>query len=508
MALKSRLARYWASQSASADLKKSADPVASQQRQLDILLEKGADTAFGRDHGLAAVRDQSDPALREQAFASAVPIRDYEGLKPYVDRAVAGEHNVMWPGLPKYFCKTSGTTSGTKYIPLTEASLSNHIGSARRTLLHHIQHVGHAGIVEGKMVFIQGSPTLEKTPGGTPMGRLSGIVAHHVPRYVEDSRLPSLEVNSIEDWEEKIDAIVRETAELDVRMVSGVPSWVQMYFERLLAYTGKSTVLDVFPNFYLFVFGGVAFGPYADHFKKLVGAEVTTVEIYPSSEGFIAYQAGDADQGLLLNVDDGIHYGFIAVKDYGPTDARTLSIAEVEIGVQYAVIMSSNAGLWRYDLGDTLRFTSLRPARIVVTGRVKQFTSAFGEHVIAEEVEGAMAAAIEASSAEVAEFHVAPDILPLEGLPCHSWVVEFIEEPSSLAKFAAALDHDLQARNPYYRDLIEGAVLRSPEVLPVGQGSFLGAMAARGKLGGQNKIPRLANDRKMLDQILEASKHV
>lgn len=508
MALKSRLSRLWARQAASADFEKSADPVAAQQRQLMSLLELAADTAFGRDHGLAAVRSEADPAERERAFAAAVPIRDFEALKPYVDRAVAGEHDVLWPGLPKYFCKTSGTTSGAKFIPITEASLLNHIGSAQRVLLHHIHHAGHADFVGGKMIFLQGSPVLEKTAGGTPLGRLSGVVAHHVPRYLQGSRLPNWDTNCIEDWEEKVDAIVRETVDQDLRLISGIPSWVQMYFERLLAYTGKRTVLEVFPNFSLLVFGGVAFGPYAEHFKKLVGADIPRAEIYPASEGFIAYQAGDADQGLLLNVADGIHYGFIPASEYGQPEARARSMSEVEIGVQYALIMSTNAGLWRYDIGDTVRFTSLAPARIVVTGRVKHFTSAFGEHVIAEEVEGAMETAIAATGADVAEFHVAPEVAPKTGLPCHVWAVEFVEEPSDLAAFAAALDADLQQRNPYYRDLIEGAVLKTAEVVPVQHGAFLGVMSARGKLGGQNKIPRLANDRKMLDQIIEASKHV
>jgi len=512
MSLKSRLARNWARQSASADFARSADPIAAQRRQLDALLAAGADTAFGRDHGLAAVRDlpadDANAGARERAFVAAVPTRDYEALRPYLDRAVAGEQNVLWPGLPKYFCKTSGTTSGAKYIPITKDSLPNHIGSARRALLHHIHHSGNAEFVGGKMIFLQGSPALEKTPGGTPMGRLSGIVAHHVPRYLQAQRLPSWSANLIEDWERKVDVIVEETATQDMRLISGIPSWIQMYFERLLEHTGAANIKEVFPNFSLFVFGGVALAPYADRFRQLIGEDVPTVEIYPASEGFIAYQAGDAEQGLLLNVDDGIHYGFVPVDRYGDPDAPTLGLSEVEIGVQYALILSTNAGLWRYDIGDTVRFTSLAPARIVVTGRVKHFTSAFGEHVIAEEVEAAMASAIVETGAEVSEFHVAPEVAPEQGLPHHIWAVEFIRPPHNVEEFAASLDENLQAKNPYYRNLIQGAVLRPAQVVQVAHGAFLGVMAARGQLGGQNKIPRLANDRKMLDQILQAAQHV
>ena len=233
-------------------------------------------------------------------------MRDYEGLKPYVERVVAGETDVLWPGLPKYFCKTSGTTSGAKYIPLTEDSLPNHIGSARRALLHHIANSGSAEFVGGKMIFLQGSPTLAPTAGGVPLGRLSGIVAHHIPSYLQRNRLPAWDTNCIEDWETKVEAIVQETAGQDLRLISGIPSWVQMYFERLLAHTGAANVKEVFPNFSLFVFGGVAFAPYAERFRELIGGDVTAVETYPASEGFIAYQDGALGEGLLVNAADGL----------------------------------------------------------------------------------------------------------------------------------------------------------------------------------------------------------
>ncbi len=475
--------------------RRTADPVAAQDAVFRELMLRGAQTAFGREHGLHADMSPAD-------FRAAVPVRDYEGLKPWMDRAVAGEEGVVWPGKPLYFCKTSGTTSGAKYIPLTRESLPNHIGSARNALLAYIAETGKADFVDGKMIFLQGSPTLAETPGGVPLGRLSGIVAHHVPGYLQKNRLPSFETNTIEDWEEKVEAIVRETAGEDLRLISGIPSWVQMYFERLLAHTGKATVKEVFPRFELFVYGGVAFEPYRERFRQLIGADVPVVELYPASEGFLAFQDSQTAPGLLLNTADGIFFEFIPADRYFDETPPRLGIDEVELDTQYAVVLSNNAGLWAYDIGDTVRFVSLDPPRIVVTGRIKHFTSAFGEHVIAEEVEGAMQEAVAAHGGVVREFHVAPQVTPPAGdLPFHEWLVEFDAQPTDLAAFSAALDAALQRRNPYYRDLITGSVLQPARLTPLPAGAFHQAMRRKGKLGGQNKIPRLANDRAMAELL-------
>ena len=475
--------------------RRTADPVAAQDAVFRELMLRGAETAFGREHGLHADMSPAD-------FRAAVPVRDYEGLKPWMDRAVAGEEGVVWPGKPLYFCKTSGTTSGAKYIPLTRESLPNHIGSARNALLAYIAETGKADFVDGKMIFLQGSPTLSETPGGVPLGRLSGIVAHHVPAYLQKNRLPSFETNTIEDWEEKVDAIVKETAGEDLRLISGIPSWVQMYFERLLEHTGKATVKEVFPRFELFVYGGVAFEPYRERFRQLIGAEVPVVELYPASEGFLAFQDCQTAPGLLLNTADGIFFEFIPADRYFEENPPRLGVGEVELDTQYAVVLSNNAGLWAYDIGDTVRFVSLDPPRIVVTGRIKHFTSAFGEHVIAEEVEGAMQEAVAAHGGVVREFHVAPQVTPPAGeLPYHEWLVEFDVRPADLAAFSAALDAALQRRNPYYRDLITGSVLQPARLTALPAGAFHEAMRRKGKLGGQNKIPRLANDRAMAELL-------
>ena len=468
--------------------RQAADGVAAQQRQFEALIGKGAATAFGRDHGL-------QKGMRIADFQSAVPVRDYEGLRPYMERAVGGEEDVVWPGKPLYFCKTSGTTSGAKFIPLTRDSMPNHIGSARNALLAHIDATGDASFVDGKMIFLQGSPALGTTPGGVPLGRLSGIVAHHVPGYLQRNRLPSWDTNCIEDWEQKVESIVRETVGEDLRLISGIPSWVQMYFERLLAHTGAANVMEVFPNFSLFVYGGVAFEPYRERFGQLIGADVPTVELYPASEGFVAWQDLAKPSGLLLNVADGIFFEFIPADRYFEENPPRLTLADVDLGVQYALVLTTNAGLWAYDIGDTVKFVSLDPPRIVVTGRIKHFTSAFGEHVIAEEVEGALSEALASVGGSVVEFHVAPQVAPAEGLPFHEWFVEFAEPPSDRQRFIAAADEALQRRNPYYKDLIAGAVLRSAVLTELPTGAFNEAMRSLGRLGGQNKPPRLANDR-------------
>ena len=488
MSLKSWIGHWIAVRTAKRETQKAAAGPAHQRRVFAGLVDRGAATQFGQDHGLRTGMSYAE-------FCEAVPVRDYEKLKPWVDRAVAGESDILWPGKPMYFCKTSGTTSGAKFIPITKESMPNHINSARNALLHFIANTGRPDFLDGKMIFLQGSPELQTTAGGTPMGRLSGIVAHHVPNYLQANRLPSYATNCIDPWEAKIDAIVEETKGQDMRLISGIPSWVQNYFERLLEVTGAANVMEVFPNLELFVYGGVAFEPYRKRFKALIGKEVPTVELFPASEGFFAYQDTLDTQGLRLNVDEGIFFEFIPADTYFDEEPKRVQLEDVEVGVQYALVVTTNAGLWAYDVGDTVKFTSVDPYRLVVTGRIKHFTSAFGEHVIAEEVEGALRDALAAHGGAVAEFHVAPQVNPEEGLPYHEWFIEFSEVPTDLEAFAKAADAGVVKRNPYYKDLITSGILRAAKVTEVSRGTFNGAMASLGKLGGQNKPPRLANGR-------------
>ena len=461
-------------------------PVETQQAVFLKLIASAQHTQFGKDHAFANIKTHQD-------FSTQVPVRDYEALKPYVDRVVAGESNILWPGKPLYFAKTSGTTSGAKYIPLTKESMPFHVVAARNAILNYIHQTGNTHFVEGKMIFLQGSPVLEQK-NGIQLGRLSGIVAHFVPAYLQKNRLPSWETNCIEDWETKVDAIVNETVAQNMTVISGIPSWVQMYFEKLQQQTGKP-VGELFKNFNLFIYGGVNFEPYRAKFENLIGRKVDTIELFPASEGFFAYQDKPNDPGLLLLLNAGIFYEFIPADDFYSPNPPRLTIGQVELGVNYVLIISTNAGLWGYNIGDTIQFTSLKPYKIIVSGRIKHFISAFGEHVIGKEVEQALSVAVQQHAVRVNEFTVAPQITPATGLPYHEWFIEFEQAPQNMDAFAQTIEAELRKQNSYYDDLIVGNVLRRLVITTVAPQGFQVYMKSIGKLGGQNKIPRLSNDR-------------
>ena len=429
-----------------------------------------------------------------------MPIRDYEQLKEYIEEIIAGEKDVLWPGKPIYFCKTSGTTSGSKYIPITKDSMPNHIKAARDSILNYIYETKDTSIVKGKMIFLQGSPVLKKT-GGILTGRLSGIVAHHIPKYLTSNRLPSFKTNSISDWEKKIDAIVKETITEKMTLISGIPPWVKMYFEKIIEKSGK-TIKDVFPNFNLFIYGGVNYAPYKNSIEKLIGKKIPGIELYPASEGFIAYQNSQKKKGLLLCVNHGIFYEFIPAEDFYNSNPERITLNDVKIGVNYVIILNTNAGLWGYNIGDTIKFVSINPFKIVVTGRIKHYTSAFGEHVISEEVEFSLKEAVKKIPAEIIEFHVSPMVNPKKGLPYHEWLIEFQKMPSNLSEFSNELDINLQKQNSYYKDLIVDGVLQPLKITLIKKNGFRSYMKSIGKLGGQNKFPRLSNDRKIADKLI------
>ncbi len=471
------------------------NPIETQQKVFRQLISEAKNTSFGKDHDFESITSFEE-------FVNQVPVRDYEELKPYVDRVVSGEENVLWPGKPLYFAKTSGTTSGAKYIPLTKESMPYHIEAARNAILCYINETGKADFVDGKMIFLQGSPEMQEK-NGIKLGRLSGIVAHYVPAYLQKNRLPSLETNCIEDWETKVDAIVEETKNEDMTVISGIPSWVQMYFEKLQKNTGKK-VGDLFKNFNLFIYGGVNFEPYRAKFENLIGRRVDSIELFPASEGFFAFQDSQKEKGMLLLLNSGIFYEFIEASTFFDENPKRLTIGEVKTGVNYVMIISTNAGLWAYNLGDTVQFTSTRPYRVLVSGRIKHFISAFGEHVIGKEVEEAMNKAMAKFNFTITEFTVAPQITPSEGeLPYHEWLVEFDTPPENLQQVAKFLDAEMQQQNSYYFDLIEGKVLQPLKIESLKKNSFHGFMKSEGKLGGQNKVPRLSNDRKIADALLQ-----
>ena len=475
-------------------------PADAQNHWLKTLIKRGQNTVFGRDHHLADVNSVQD-------FRQAVPIRDYEALKPYVEQVLNGDSDVLWPGKPLYMAKTSGTTSGTKYIPITRESIPNHINSARDALLNYIDQTGNSAFLDHKLIFLSGSPELDQK-AGINIGRLSGIANHHVPTYLRTNQLPSYETNMIEDWETKLDRIIDETIDQPMSLISGIPPWVQMYFDRIQQRTGKK-IKDVFPDFSVFVYGGVNFEPYRAKLFDSIGKRIDSIETYPASEGFIAFQDSQTEEGLLLLADSGIFFEFIAADEFFAENPRRLTIEEVELGKNYAVIINNNAGLWGYSLGDTVKFVSRDPYRLLVTGRIKHFISAFGEHVIGEEVERALRDAMaKHPETEVVEFTVAPMVSPAEGLPYHEWLIEFATPPHDPTTFARDLDTRLTELNVYYDDLITGAILQPLRLTSLTRGAFQYYMKSLGKLGGQNKVPRLSNDRILAEGLLATMKTV
>lgn len=470
----------------------ASQPVETQEKVFQNLIKEAKNTVFGKDHKFNTITSYED-------FKALVPVRDYEALRPYVERVVKGEENILWKGKPIYFAKTSGTTSGAKYIPITKESMPTHVEAARNAILMYIHETGNAKFVDGKMIFLQGSPVLEEKHG-IKLGRLSGIVAHYVPKYLQKNRMPSLETNCIEDWETKVNAIVEETVNEDMSIISGIPSWVQMYFEKLIEKKGQK-VGEIFKNFNLFIFGGVNYEPYRAKFENLIGRKVDSIELYPASEGFFAFQDKQDQKGMLLQLNSGIFYEFIKAEDFFEDHPKRITIKDVELGVNYVMLISTTAGLWAYNIGDTVEFTSKEPYRVIVSGRIKHFISAFGEHVIGKEVEQALKEAIANTAVTVNEFTVAPQINPPEGLPYHEWFIEFENEPIDELTFIEKLENSLQKQNSYYFDLIEGKVLRPLVISKVKKDGFQSYMKSIGKLGGQNKIPRLSNDRKIAEGL-------
>jgi hypothetical protein len=468
--------------------------VKDQISHFNSLIKSAQQTQFGKEHSFASIKNHED-------FVNLVPIRDYEMFKSYIEEIKKGKQNVLWKGKPIYFAKTSGTTSGVKYIPITKDSIHNHINTARNALLSYMAETGKTDFASGKLIFLSGSPELERI-GDIPTGRLSGIVNHHVPKYLRSNQLPSFETNCIEEWETKLDKIVDETINQNMSLISGIPPWMQMYFDRLTQRSGKK-IGDLFPNLQVLVQGGVNFEPYRAKLMESIGREIDIVELFPASEGFFAFQDSQKEKGLLLNTNSGIFFEFVPVEEIHQEKPTRLTIENVKIGVNYALIISNNAGLWAYNIGDTVKFVSLDPYRIIVSGRIKHFISAFGEHVIGEEVEQAMLATLESCGGKITEFTVAPFVSQNNGKSYHEWFVEFEKEPNDLTDFSLKLDQMMQQKNVYYEDLITGNILAPLKITHIRKDGFVDYMKSIGKLGGQNKVPRLSNDRKIAEGMAD-----
>ena len=488
--IKKKIALIWAKKHVKETENFKRNAVEDQEKLLLSLIKTAEKTLFGRERNFEKIKNIQD-------FQSAVQIADYEALKTYIERVKKGQRNILWTETPEYFAKTSGTTSGSKYIPISKEGMPFQIAAAQSAIFHYINQKNNSDFVSGKMIFLQGSPELEEIYG-IKTGRLSGIVAHHIPNYLQKNRLPSLKTNLIEDWETKVDEIVKETEKENMTLISGIPPWLIMYFEKLIARNGKK-ITELFPNLQLIITGGVNFEPYREKMNELLGKPVDTIQTFPASEGFFAFQDDYQKEGLLLLTNHGIFYEFVPLEQYGKPNARRLTLKDVELNKDYALILTTNSGLWAYSIGDVVRFISKNPHRILVSGRTKHFTSAFGEHVIAFEVEEAMKATVEKFPAQITEFHLAPQVNPENGLPYHEWFIEFEKEPENMEAFRKNLDDEMRKRNTYYDDLISGNILQPLIITKLRKNAFQDYAKSEGKLGGQNKIPRLANDRKIGD---------
>ena len=492
MKIKSFFAKPFAGYISKQIKKQIETAVEDQQSIFNHLIKVGAKTDFGKEHGFEDIKTYQD-------FVQQVPIRDYEDFKPYIEKIKQGKHNVLWKGQPIYLAKTSGTTSGVKYIPISKDSIDNHINTARNALLCYMAETGNTKFADGKLIFLSGSPELERI-GGVPTGRLSGIVNHHIPKYLRNNQLPSYETNCIEEWEEKLDRIVAETLTQNMTLISGIPPWMQMYFDRLTEKSGKK-IGELFPDFSVMVQGGVNFEPYKAKLFESIGRKVDCIELFPASEGFFAFQDSQKAEGLLLNTNSGIFFEFVPAGEIFTDKPTRLSLKDVKVGENYALIVNNNAGLWGYNIGDTIKFVSVHPYRIVVTGRTKHFISAFGEHVIGEEVENALMDAASAENIHITEFTVAPMISQDGGRSFHEWFIEFENEPADLSSFAKKIDDNLRSKNVYYDDLIGGNILQQLNISIVKKNGFIDYMKSIGKLGGQNKVPRLSNERTIADGL-------
>ncbi len=493
MNIKSFLARPYASIIHTRVRKSMMTALADQEAILQYLLKAAATTVFGKAHQFSNIKNYTD-------FKAAVPVRDYEAMAEYIDRVKNGELNILWKGKPIYLAKTSGTTSGAKYIPISKESIPNHINGARNALLCYMAETGNSDFADGKMIFLSGSPEMERV-GGIPTGRLSGIVNHFVPRYLRSNQLPSYETNCIEDWETKLGKIVEETMPENMTLISGIPPWMQMYFDWLSARKEGKKIKELFPELQVIVHGGVNFEPYKAKLLDSLGGHVDMIETFPASEGFFAFQDLPGKEGLLLNTNAGMYFEFIPASEIHSEHPTRLNLSEIKTGVNYALIVSTNAGLWAYNIGDTVRFLSTEPYRLVVTGRIKHFISAFGEHVIGEEVEYAIKNASADCGVRIIEFTIAPKIQVNDGKPYHEWFIEFETPPADITAFATTLNNYLRAKNIYYDDLINGSILQTLKISVMKKNSFIEYMKSIGKLGGQNKVPRLGNDRKLADAL-------
>lgn len=475
------------------------DPIAAQREILQHLVTRAQYTEIGRKYNFSSL-------FNIRSFKKAVPIHEYDDLKPYIERMMNGEENILWDEKVQWFAKSSGTTSDkSKFIPVTEDSLEEcHYQGAKDVLSIYYIKNPESDLLTGKGLVIGGSHQINQIDDETHFGDLSAVLLQNTPFWGQWLRTPELSIALMDEWETKIEALAQSTIIENVTSISGVPTWTLVLIKRILEITGKSTLKEVWPNLELYIHGGVSFTPYKDQFRKLIGEDIHYIEIYNASEGFFAASPDSTKEDMLLFLQHGIFYEFMPVEDYGKPEPRTCGLHNVELNKNYALIITTNGGLWRYLIGDTIQFTSLNPFRIQITGRLKHYINAFGEEVIVDNSDNAIAIASKKTGAIVNDYTAAPVYFSDNSNAAHEWLIEFEKAPEDFEAFVKELDAALKSVNSDYEaKRHKDIALRLPVVHQLEKGCFNAWLKSKGKLGGQHKVPRLCNDRKYIDDILQ-----
>lgn len=468
-----------------------------QRAQLEYLLRAGARTEYGQRYGFERIGS-------EEAFRNTVPVIGYEALQPYVERLMKGEDFLLWPEKIRWFAKSSGTTnSKSKYIPVSRQALYQcHYKGGKDLFALYLKDHPRSGIFSGKNVSLGGS--LHPAPWGkASCGDVSAIITKNLPLWAEARRSPSKKISLMDGWEKKLDRMARSTLKQDIRSFLGVPSWMMLFLQKTLEISGKGSLREIWPDMELFVHGGVSFTPYRQQFEQLMGQPFSYLETYNASEGFFGIQDDLSQPDMLLMLDYGVYYEFMPLEESGKEHPQTAGIEEVLPGKNYALVITTNAGLWRYLIGDTVVFTSVRPYRFRISGRTRHFINTFGEELMVENADQALMRACLETGAEIADYTAAPVFLDAKNQARHQWLVEFRKEPESMEAFALALDKHLkEANSDYEAKRSDGLLLKAPQVIPLPAGTFFRWLQGKGKLGGQHKIPRLSNQRDFVRELL------
>ncbi len=478
------------------------NPIDAQREVLQDLVTSAQYTEFGRKYNFSKL-------FNLRAFKQAVPIKEYEDIKPYIQRIMDGEQNILWNTPVHWFAKSSGTTSDkSKFIPISDESLEDcHYKAAKDILTLYYNFNPESDLLTGKGLVIGGSHTVHQINDETHYGDLSAVLLQNSPFWGHWIRTPELSIALMDEWETKIEKLAQLTINENVTSISGVPTWTMVLFRRILEITGKKNMSEVWPQLELYIHGGVSFIPYKEQFRKLIGKEIHYLEMYNASEGFFAAQDKPGEDGMLLFTDHGIFMEFMPVEEYGKPNPQTIGLEKVELGKNYALVISTNGGLWRYLLGDTISFTTLKPYRIKVSGRVKHYINAFGEEVIVDNSDKAVAMASEKTGAIVNDYTAAPLYFGEESNGAHEWLIEFENEPVDINEFTEELDKALQSINSDYEaKRYKNIALRMPVIHSLQKGIFASWLKTKGKLGGQHKVPRLSNERKYIEEILSLNK--